>query len=377
MLRNNISPQMNRQAVKDDSKKPTFQKIIRTDNVQKNIQETLGDAVRTQQFTANLISTVNQNPGLRDCDAISVIVAALNGTVLGLSPFPSLGQFYMVPYENTVKTDQVDQNGEPITKKIKVATFQMGYRGYIQLALRSGDYLKVNVAALKEGEVISWDPITEELKYKLIEDDEEREAAPTAGYYAFFTLRNGFTKKLYWTKKKMLMHADRFSPAFSMNGEKSKRYKDSWYRVPYEEFEKNRDKLSYQKAYSSFWYKDFDTMAYKTMLRQLISKWGPMSVDMQRAYMMDDTFKNDLSEETAPVYINSDSVPLTNEGPADQIGYDSKPAETDMNAVQEQSQSRPKATTKVKPQNVSPEQEAPLPPEPPADDDWYGGESLF
>lgn len=135
----------------------------------------------------------------------------------------------------------------------KVAQFQLGYKGYIQLAIRSGQYKKLNVLAIKEGELIKYDPLEEEIEVNLIEDEEEREKTKTIGYYAFFEYTNGFKKSLYWSKSKMEAHALKYSKGYQA-----------------------------KKGYT-FWEKDFDGMAYKTMLRQLISKWGIMSIDLQNA----------------------------------------------------------------------------------------------
>lgn len=127
--------------------------------------------------------------------------------------------------------------------------------------------------SIKEGELIKYDALTEEIEINLIEDDETREQTPTVGYYAMFEYMNGFRKTMYWSKKKMLSHADKYSMAF--NAESYKKILDG--KIPQKDLWK----------YSSFWYKDFDGMAYKTMLRQLISKWGIMSIDMQTAMEKD------------------------------------------------------------------------------------------
>jgi len=146
-------------------------------------------------------------------------------------------------------------------KGYKVAQFQLGYKGYIQLAIRSGYYKKLNVMAIKKGELINFDELNEEIEVNLIQDEEEREKAETIGYYAMFEYTNGFRKAIYWSRKKMEQHALRYSQGYK--GDKAKG-------------------TSY-----TFWSKDFDGMAYKTMLRQLISKWGIMSTDMQEAYTKD------------------------------------------------------------------------------------------
>ena len=161
----------------------------------------------------------------------------------------------------------------------------------IQLALRSGQYKKLNVLAIKEGELIRYDPLNEEIEVSMIQDEEEREAAPTIGYYAMFEYLNGFQKTLYWSKAKMLAHADRYSAAFSKDAtEMNTRYGPK-HKVSFADYEAGNYSPKDEWMYSSFWYKDFDGMAYKTMLRQLISKWGIMSIDMQTALTSDNTIE--------------------------------------------------------------------------------------
>ncbi len=241
------------------SEKKTFSSFLMGDAIKKKINETVGGA-NGQRFITSILSAVSTNPLLQECEHSSIISAAFLGEALKLSPSPQLGQYYMVPFNDN-------------KRGIKVAQFQLGYKGYIQLAIRSGYYKKINVLAIKEGELIKYDPLTEELEVSLIEDDDIREQTETIGYYAMFEYMNGFRKTLYWSKKKMLAHADTYSKAFSKEAYKNLQegkipQKDLW-------------------KYSSFWYKDFDGMGYKTMLRQLISKWGIMSIEMQEAYTKD------------------------------------------------------------------------------------------
>lgn len=238
--------------------KPKFSAMISSENYQKLINNTLGDPKRAQRFVATISSAVAVNPALQDCEAGSILSGALLGETLNLSPSPQLGQFYLVPFNS---------------KDTKKAQFILGYKGYIQLAIRSGQYQKLNVIEIKEGELNSFDPLTETIDCNLIDDWDKREKTPTIGYYAMFEYTNGFRKAVYWSKEKMLSHADKYSAAFSasaykkiLNNEISD--KDMW-------------------RYSSFWYKDFDSMAKKTLLRQLISKWGIMSTEMQTAFEHD------------------------------------------------------------------------------------------
>lgn len=130
-------------------------------------------------------------------------------------------------------------------------------KGYVQLALRSGYYKSLTVFAVKAGELKRWNPITEELEVELIEDEEIREKTETIGYAARFEYLNGFSKTLYWSRQKMENHALRYSKGYAA-----------------------------KKGYT-FWEKEFDSMAFKTMLRQLISKWGIMSIDLQTAFEQD------------------------------------------------------------------------------------------
>lgn len=244
--------------VKKDQK-ITFSAFLAQDAMKRKINEMVGGE-KGQQFITAIISAVSTNPGLAECDHSSIVSAALLGQSLNLTPSPQLGQYYLVPFNDK-------------KRGCKVAQFQLGYKGYIQLAIRSGYYKKINVIAIKEGELIKYDPLAEEIEVNLIEDDEIREQAETIGYFAMFEYQNGFRKTLYWSKKKMLSHANKYSQAFNANS--------------YIDLQNGKIPQSDLWKYSSFWYKDFDGMAYKTMLRQLISKWGIMSIDMQEAYTKD------------------------------------------------------------------------------------------
>ena len=249
--------------------KPKFSVAIQSDTYKNLINRTLGDKDRATRFIASVSSAVATNQSLQECDAGTILSGALLGESLNLSPSPQLGQYYLVPFNDN-------------KKGYKVAQFQLGYKGYIQLAIRSGQYKKLNVLAIKKGELIKYDPLNEEIEVKLIEDEEERENTETIGYYAMFEYTNGFKKSLYWSKRKMLTHADKYSQAFSLNATSGK-----YPKVSYEDYEAGNYNKKDEWLYSSYWYKDFDGMAYKTMLRQLISKWGIMSIDMQQAMEQD------------------------------------------------------------------------------------------
>ena len=292
-----------------DDKKLSFSNFLTNQYVKEKIYEVVGKD--SQKFMTSILSAVTNNPTLQECESMSILNCAFLGEGLKLSPSPQLGQYYMVPFNDK-------------KKGCKVAQFQLGYKGYIQLAERSGYYKKINVLAIKDGELVKYDPLNEEIEVNLIEDDETREGTETIGYYAMFEYMNGFRKTMYWTKKKMLTHADKYSQAF--NKESYKKILAG--EIPQEDMWK----------YSSFWYKDFDGMAFKTMLRQLISKWGIMSIDMQKAY------ENDMAaiqDDGQPYYIENDKE-QAEEQKADVVIEQQGQSE---NVVEEKTK-RPRKTTK-------------------------------
>ena len=279
---------MANELVAGQRQKQRFSVAIQTKGYQDLINNTLKDPERASRFIASITSTVAVNPQLQECTASSILAGALLGESLNLSPSPQLGQYYLVPFKNQLKDESgnklwakdekghnlKDEKGKWIPLTEMTATFVCGYKGMIQLALRTGQYRKLNVIEIKQGELKHFDPLNEEIECILIEDFEAREKAPTIGYYVMFEYLNGFRKAIYWSKEKMISHADKYSPAFKasdyqayITGQYDK--KDEW-------------------KYSSYWYKDFDGMAKKTMLRQILGKWGVMSTEMQEIIMRDE-----------------------------------------------------------------------------------------
>ena len=242
---------------------------LTSDAVKNRINQVIGGK-DGQRFISSVVSAVQANPALQDCSNSSILSAALLGESLKLSPSPQLGQFYMIPFNDK--------------ERGKVAQFIPGYKGYIQLAIRSGYYKKLNVIAIKEGELIKFDPLNEEIDVHLIEDEEAREEAKTIGYYAMFEYTNGFRKAIYWSKKKMENHALKYSKGYAA------------------------------KKGFTFWEKDFDSMAFKTMLKTLISKWGIMSIDMQTVFDSDSAI---INEDGSRTYVETDSE-VINEVPVEQ-----------------------------------------------------------
>ncbi|HCT63888.1 MAG TPA: recombinase [Lachnospiraceae bacterium] len=244
------------------TRKPKFSVAITTEGYQKLIRSAIPDAKSAKRFMSSIMSAVAVNPTLQECDPSTILSAALLGESLGLTPSPQLGQYYLVPFNNR-------------KKNTKDAQFQLGYKGYVQLAIRSRQYSDLGVSTIHEGEYKGIDKFTGNPIIEFIEDDYIKLKAPVVGYHAYFVLENGFRKSMYWSKEKMEQHADRYSQAFSLIMHK-KLHKGE---IPEKDLWK----------YSSFWYKNFDAMAEKTMLRQLLSHWGVLSVDMVQAFEADNS----------------------------------------------------------------------------------------
>lgn len=312
--------------------------FLATDAVRANVIQVVG-AKNATRFISSVVSAVQTNPALAECTNKSILSAALLGEALNLSPSPQLGQFYMVPYKKK------DKQGNVISVD---AQFQMGAKGYKQLAMRTGQYLDIDVIYVRQGEYLGRDKFTGKQRFEFIEDDSVREELPIVGYLAYFELLNGFRKQIYWTKEKMEKHADTYSQAFSLDS--YKKLLDG--KIPQKEMWK----------YSSYWYKSFDDMAEKTMIRQLISKWGIMSIELETAY------RNDMAvidENGNPHYVDNPSTNITQQV-ADEIevhansvpfeAIEEKPAPPTMPKAQE----KEKEPIKVEGEQETAEQKAPF-----------------
>ena len=215
---------------------------LNNNSVMKYLESVLKE--RSGSFVASMASIVSSDKRLQECTASSLMMCGLKAASMNLPIDPNLGYAYPVPY-----------NSKNLPDGVKEAQFQMGYKGYIQLAMRTGQYKKIVVTDIKAGEVKSIDPITETYEFVPIFDETTRDKLPIAGYYAKFELTNGFVKEIYWAIEKIMIHAKRYSKSFSRS--------------------------------DSQWQQNSDSMARKTVLRQLLSKWGPMSVEMQKAHEAD------------------------------------------------------------------------------------------
>lgn len=274
-------------------KQPAFSVVIQSDMYKKLINNTLGDPKKATRFIASITSAVATNPALQECEPSSIVAGALVGEALELSPSPVLGEYYLVPFKNSK---------EGVTK----AQMQIGYKGYLHLAIRSGQYKDIDVFEIHEGEFKGRDKETGKFKFEFIENEAERLSKPVIGYMGYFELLNGFRKTLYISKEEMEKHANTYSKAFNLEDYKKLQAgqipeKDLW-------------------KYSSFWYKNFDTMAFKTVLRQLISKWGIMSIQLQEAFTKDMAVMKDNGDyeyvdsptyEEEPVFVKEEEKKTT------------------------------------------------------------------
>lgn len=254
--------------------KPTgIATYLRGDAVKENIAGVIGKQNVTR-FVSSVVSAVQSNPNLARCTNQSILSAALQGEALQLPPSPQLGYYYFVGYKNKKQVD-----GKWV--EVEEASFQIGWRGLLQLAIRSGQYKNIVVNEIKEGE-IDYNPITEEINLHPIMDPAVREAAKTIGYYGAFELTSGFKKQMFCPIEMIDAHAKKYSRSYRYDLQSGKK--------------------------SSIWSTDFDSMAKKTVLRQLLSKWGIMSVEMQQAYAADQSV---IDEDGTNRYVdNPNNVPV-------------------------------------------------------------------
>lgn len=252
---------------------------IRTAMANKSMQVQLAamisDPKRRDSMVSSMVGMVQQTPDLQNCELSSVYNASIAGEALKL-PY-GFGYWYAVPRANNKKGKELGFNrGE-----YKEATFQMGYKGFIQLAMRAGEYKDMDVFEVKEGELKNPHRRRHSIDdFLYLEDHEE---LPTIGYFAYFIMLNGFVKGIYMTKKSAIAHATEYS--FFKND-------------IYEKLSKGQPVADAWK-YSSQWYTDFDMMAEKTILKRLLSRWAILSVEMQSAIKADQAVVNEKGEPVA------------------------------------------------------------------------------
>lgn len=271
----------------DNKPTVTVQAYLRSDAVQKRIEALLNK--RAGQFTATLMSVLNQNVMLQDCKPETVLSAAITAASMDLPINPNLGFAYIIPYNNNQKIEEkyLDAKGVERTRNKWVTTveaqFQMGYKGFIQLAQRSGHYRTINATDVREGEIKSFDRLSGEYEFNWIDDSKERNKKPIVGYVAYFKLSTGFEKTLFMEVDELKKHAKKYSK-------------------------------SYAKGYGLWAEADgFDFMARKTVLKLLISKYGPMNTELQEAILADQSEVGDDGFN----YIDNDKAKADNKNTSD------------------------------------------------------------
>lgn len=230
----------------------TFNGYLLQPATQGYLTKVLGD--RRGEFVSNVVALVAASPQLQRCDPATVMFAAVKATALRLPLDPALGFAFVVPYGTA-------------------AQFQIGWRGLVQLALRTNQYRTINVRDVREGEVAGEDFVSGEMTFRPL-PPETRPAAPVVGFVAFFELCNGFRKMEYWPVADVKAHAAKFSRTFANGG--------------------------------GVWATNFDAMAKKTVLKLLLGRYGPMSVDMQAAIIADQAA---ISGDGLAEYVDSRAAP--------------------------------------------------------------------
>lgn len=278
-------------AVQNSLQKATQQRrlgmtaYLNQDAVKQQINSIVGSK-RGTAFITSIVSAVQATPALQECTNPSILSAALLGESLNLSNSPSLGQFWIIPFNNR-------------KKGAKEAQFQLGANGFKQLAMRTGQYKDIDFLEIHEGEYKGRDKYTGKQVFEFIEDDDEREALPVIGYMAYFELLNGFRKTVYWTKAKMEKHADQYSQAFSLDA--------------YRKLQEGKIPQSELWKYSSYWYSNFAGMAEKTLIKHLLSKWGILSTELITAMDADMAV---INEDGSKDYVENDDSIIDMEQPS-------------------------------------------------------------
>jgi len=247
----------NQLAAKQTSTVAQVKKLLAEENYKQKFQDVLGQ--KAPQFMATIVNVVTASNKLKKCDPNSIMAAAFVAASFDLPIDSNLGFSALVPYDKSVQ----DSSGK--WHKVSLAQFQMMYKGFIQLAIRSGQYEKMNCSEVYEDELVSYNPITGECEFvtdfRSCAHRMSGETDKIVGYYAWFRLKSGFTKELFMSKSEIVNHATKYSQAYKYD-------------------------LNYNKE-SSKWSTDFDAMAKKTVIKLLLSKWGILSVDMQKAIVDD------------------------------------------------------------------------------------------
>ncbi len=253
-----------------EQRKPVdvLKSIMNAESVQQQFKNALGKNAGT--FVASVIDLYNGDTGLQQCQPKQVVMEALKAAVLHLPINKALGYAYVIPFKNTKKV-----NGQWV--KVYEPVFQMGYKGYIQLAMRTGQYRTINADAVYEGELRKVNKLTGEIAF-----DGERTSDKVVGYFCYFELLNGFSKTLYMTVEQMANHAKRYSKGLVKYDEAGNKVD-----VTVDSLVALADLPMAPDSKTVGWLGNFHGMAIKTVIRNLLSKYGYLSVEMQNAISND------------------------------------------------------------------------------------------
>lgn len=241
--------------------------IVASENVKNRLENLLGNQAGV--FLASILDLYSSDTYLQKCNPNAVVAECMKAATLALPISKALGFAYVIPYGTT-------------------PTFQLGYKGIIQLAQRSGQYKYLNAGEVYEGEAVNYNRIT-----GMLEIEGEATSDKVIGYFAYFQLKNGFEKAVYWSVEKVIAHAKKFSQAYKA-GKKD-----------------------------SPWFTNFDAMALKTVLKSIVTKYGPMSVEFAdaMAHDVDDRVEAEISENanqqpvTIPIEFTDADATEDEEGP--------------------------------------------------------------
>lgn len=236
--------------------------------VMAKLNSVLGNEKKAAAFASSVISVANGNSLLRNANPMTVLGSAMVAATLDLSVVPTLGMAYIVPYKGQ-------------------AQFQLGWKGLVELAMRSGQYKNIIVEEVHEGELVKKNKFTGDYEF----DEDAKTSDNVIGYMANFQLTNGFSKTIYWTIDEVKAHATKFSQA-------------------------------YRGGRNTPWVTDFDAMAKKTVLKSLLSKFGPKSLQMQQAVVFDQASVKPKTDENGEMDLNIDAFDteyIDNEGTKAQI----------------------------------------------------------
>ncbi|EOI54835.1 recombinase RecT [Enterococcus gilvus] len=257
-LKNQLSEQKSQEV---SAQSLGFKALMNTPTMKKKFQDILHE--KSDSFMGSLMTLVGGDNYLSNAEPMTIIASALKAATMDLPIDKNLGYAYVVPFNRKEKVgkDWVTHNE---------AQFILGYKGYIQLAQRSGQYKALNALEVYEGQLIEWNPLTEEFIF----DYSAKASDKVIGYVGFFELLNGFKKTVYWTKQEIEAHRIKNAKGY------------------------DKEKLT------GAWKDNYDSMAIKTVLRNLLAKWGILSVEMQTAVTSDEKVfrlddNDDLIEETA------------------------------------------------------------------------------